>query len=170
MIAPTVSSSDAEAKFIINNEIEFVSERSPAIYEKMRSTQSTYYLEAVISESETKINKTAQPVKEAYNLNILESFKHLQDNWNGNGATRFNAGFIDRVQDIVLSLDKSPDIFPTGRNSIQLEYEKQNGDYLEFEIYEDERINCFQIINDIETATVVNSNQLNGLIQDFYAA
>ncbi|KJE25644.1 hypothetical protein LG52_3208 [Geobacillus kaustophilus] len=31
---------------------------------------------------------------------------------------------------------KQPKLFPTARDSIQLEFEKENGDYLEFELFE----------------------------------
>lgn len=40
-----------------------------------------------------------------------------------------------------------PDIFPTFRDSVQFEYEKSNGEYLEFEIFED-KIGVFCIADD----------------------
>lgn len=40
-----------------------------------------------------------------------------------------------------------PDIFPTFRDSIQFEYEKSNGEYLEFEVFED-KIGVFSLSSD----------------------
>ncbi len=103
------------------------------------------------------------------NLNLLESYKVLDDDWNGNGSPRFSNEFVEDVKTIVSKLDLSPKIYSTGRGSIQLEYEKKNGDYLEFEIFGNGRINCFQIKGEIETEKSINSNQINECLLNFYA-
>src|SRR5438046_2917773 len=63
------------------------------------------------------------------NIHKLDSFGLLPLNWNGYGAPSFSEGFIRKVKNIMLSLSKSPKVFPTGRNSIQLEYGNPNSDY-----------------------------------------
>lgn len=46
-----------------------------------------------------------------------------------------------------------------------MEYEKENGDYLEFEVYP-ERIEVYQVINNIEhEETLTSSNYLNEVKQ-----
>lgn len=168
-MAAAFSSSDAEAKFFFAEKIGVEAQKPTAFFEKMRSTHSTYYLGACISESETKINKNTRPVKDANNLTLLESYKHLADNWNGYGAGKFNPEFIDKVKDIVLNLEYSPKIFPTGRNSIQLEYNNKNG-YIEIEIYEDGLITFLHEFNGGEEEGELSLDKLNDKLSKFYAA
>lgn len=77
----------------------------------------------------------------------LIDFRSLTNNWNGNGARPFSEKLIKKSSDIFYMLPFKPDVFPTARNSIQFEYEKTNGAYLEFEIFED-HIGIYQILPD----------------------
>lgn len=61
-----------------------------------------------------------------------------------------NSGLRERCADVLYLLPKQPDLFRTSRDSMQMEYERRNGDYLEFELYED-RIEWFLILNDEES-------------------
>lgn len=72
----------------------------------------------------------------------LSEIEKLKDDWNDNGASAFSSKLIERCRGIVVQLASEPFICPTACGSIQFEYEKENGDYLEFEVYED-RIECF---------------------------
>lgn len=78
-----------------------------------------------------------------YNLYKINEIASLNDDWNGYGASAFSDAIIRSMKDIVLSLTHQPSIFPTARKSIQFEYKKPNGDYLEFELFEDGRIKKF---------------------------
>ena len=69
------------------------------------------------------------------NIRRLNSFLYLKQNWNNNNANPFNNKLIDKAFNILTSLNYSPEVFPSGRDSIQFEFEKDNGDYLEFEIF-----------------------------------
>lgn len=71
------------------------------------------------------------------NILRLEEIASLPENWNNNGASSFSQEHISKMKNILLALPVQPLVFPTARNSIQFEYEKQNGDYLEFELFED---------------------------------
>ncbi len=83
------------------------------------------------------------------NANLLHSYQKiseircLEDNWNGNGAPKFSSQLLDSVLSIVEKLTRQPSIFPTARDSIQLEYENDIGDYLEFEVFEGGRLKKF---------------------------
>ena len=66
----------------------------------------------------------------------LNDIAELEDNWNGHGAKAFSEGLINRCRKILNELVEEPFIAPTAGGSIQFEYEKENGDYLEFEIFE----------------------------------
>jgi len=76
--------------------------------------------------------------KKTDNIEKLKSFQKLPDNWNDHGAKSFDENLIERCINLIKSSalqNYQPDIFPTGRDSIQFEYEKSNGEYLEIEIY-----------------------------------
>lgn len=72
----------------------------------------------------------------------LDEIACLKNNWNGNGASSFSYELIEKCKRILVQLAAEPFVCPTACGSIQFEYEKENGDYLEFEVYED-RIEVF---------------------------
>lgn len=68
------------------------------------------------------------------NLERLQQISELEYNWDGEGAQSFDKELISTVVNLIEKISFQPQIFPTARDSIQLEYDKQNGDYIEFEI------------------------------------
>ena len=48
----------------------------------------------------------------------------------------FSENLIQKCYQVLSNLEHEPFISPTGRGSIQFEYEKENDDYLEFEFFE----------------------------------
>lgn len=97
-------------------------------------------LEKIYSMAYTSINSLEKNYLEASAM--LNEIAKLKDNWNNNGANSFSAKLIEKCRGILMQLAAEPFICPTACGSIQFEYEKENGDYLEFEIYED-RIEVF---------------------------
>lgn len=71
------------------------------------------------------------------NLNTLHDISLLADNWNGYGANSFSKNLIERVRVLLNGLNMQPNIFPTANDSIQFEYEKEDGSYLEIQVTED---------------------------------
>ena len=69
------------------------------------------------------------------NLERLQQISELEYNWDGEGAQSFDKNLISVVVNLIEKISLQPQIFPTARDSIQLEYDKTNGDYLEFEIF-----------------------------------
>ena len=67
----------------------------------------------------------------------LIEISQLKEDWNGYNAKSFQSSLIKKCRRILQTLDYIPNIFPTGRNSIQFEYELEDRSYLEFEIYSD---------------------------------
>ena len=103
------------------------------------------------------------------NIKILDGILALEKNWNGNDANPFSLDLVTKAKSIINELKIQPKVFPTGDDSIQLDYEKASGDYLEFEIYND-KIKCFSIINDIEnTSILTTTSQIVDTISAFYA-
>jgi hypothetical protein len=101
------------------------------------------------------------------NMKKLDNFLLLESNWNLNGAEKFSKNLIDLTKTVINSISIQPEIFPTGRNSIQLEWEKDNGDYLEFEVFQNEII-CLEIIEKVEKSFAVKAENVNSIVRNFY--
>ena len=101
---------------------------------------------------------------------ILNDIAHLKENWNENNANAFPTSLIEKCTNIINQLEVQPFITPTAYGAIQMEYEKENGDYLEFEVYP-ERIEIYQIINKMEHNKTLKGNDyitsLNQTVYDF---
>lgn len=76
--------------------------------------------------------------KNEHALESLNEIENLPDNWNDNGATGFSATIINKCKEYIMGLEREPFVTPTATGSIQFEYELNNGDYLEFNISENE--------------------------------
>ncbi len=83
------------------------------------------------------------------NLKRLSEIEGLPDNWNNNGADKISKSIIKNVRKLLMSLDHQPEVFPTACDAVQLEWENNNGEYLEMEILE-ENVNVFKIDPDGE--------------------
>ncbi len=70
--------------------------------------------------------------------NSIESLQELKADWNGNGAKAFKKQLLDKVKLFVDRISYHTHVFPTGRDSVQLEFYKPNKEYLELEISENE--------------------------------
>lgn len=74
------------------------------------------------------------------NLRRLDAFAGYEDNWNGYGAEALDPNVIEQAQKLIRRFDRQPFIAPTARQSIQMEFEKPNGDYLEIEVFSDRAV------------------------------
>lgn len=84
------------------------------------------------------INENYHLRKKIKNMNLILSYMNFSFNWNGNDGEPFSEEIIKKALDFINlpSLKYQPNVFPTSQKSIQMEYEKLNGDYLEIEIFE----------------------------------
>lgn len=117
------------------------------------------------------LTENYQLKKKINNINTVLDFKKLPSNWNGNGAEQFSDKVVDSALKVLNSplLKYQPDVFPTGRKSIQLEYEKSNGHYLEIEIF-DGFFSAFRDLNGTEKEfPKIELEELLGLVNDFYS-
>ena len=71
------------------------------------------------------------------NLQTLNEMKKLENDWNGNGGIAFSSELIAIFTDIIRALEKQPQMAPTGRGSLQIQYELPDRSYLGFEIFKD---------------------------------
>ena len=108
--------------------------------------------------------------RKSKNLILVNSLREFKENWNGYDGKGFTKELCDFSADIIKKLDEKdqPKVFPTGRESIQFEYEKENGEYLEFEIYSSKRIEMFRVLeNCVEIEKTIELDELTNTIKDF---
>jgi len=103
------------------------------------------------------------------NIEKLNEFLDLRENWNGNNAKPFKEEVIDKCIDLInlLSIDNQPEIFPTARNTIQFEYDNKNK-YLEFEISEKSIDGFFSSENIEKTFISISFKTFFNKITEFY--
>ena len=105
------------------------------------------------------------------NLQKIEKFREYKENWNGYGASAFSEELLDIAEEILKRLNYQPEVFPVAGGAIQFEYEKKNGEYLEFEISIDKWIMGFQIDSagkEQQLKTERDSNKINEVVDTFY--
>lgn len=99
----------------------------------------------------------------------IDGIARLDDNWNGNYASKFGENLLMFVREIVMRLEIQPIIYPTARDSVQFEYENIYGDYLEFEIFDDKVIKMFLLLNDgTIKKSVISREVINKEVKQFY--
>lgn len=103
------------------------------------------------------------------NLVLLDELSRLNGNWNGYGAGVFNENLINFCKNILIMLQFQPEVFPTGRNSIQFEFEK-DGRYLELEIFSEDNISVLFINNNgKEFGGHINRTEIRNWVACFYS-
>ena len=96
---------------------------------------------------------------------------NLKYNWNQNEAESINKDLIYVMRNLIYELNYQPEIFPTACNSIQFEYEKENGDYLEFELVSKENVEIFEMLNngnEKHDSCKADSIEINKILDKFY--
>lgn len=71
------------------------------------------------------------------NLKNIELMATFEDNWNGVGGHKFTSDSISIFREIIANVSKQPQIAPTGRNSLYMEYRLNDGDLLAYELSTD---------------------------------
>ena len=82
------------------------------------------------------------------NINILNSFKKLENNWDGYDALAPTKEIINTVCLLINELDIQPEIFPTPDGGIQLEYVIGENRHLNIEILPNNTMNVFEMFSD----------------------
>lgn len=107
------------------------------------------------------------------NIKRLKDIENLVFDWNGYGAKPFSSVLIDKCEKIVGALSVQPLIYPTGRNSIQFQYELADRSYLEFEIFESKTM-CLQVPKRIYSDAIEleltdsEDDQIKEIVDNFY--
>lgn len=64
----------------------------------------------------------------------MQEISDLKGGWDGNKARPIPFSVIRRAKELLMTLPKGSQVFPTGRRTIQIEYYKGDDDYLEIEV------------------------------------
>lgn len=102
------------------------------------------------------------------NREKLESFRKLKEGWNGYDGMKINESVIEKVMDILPDLEFQPQIFPTGRGSLQLEKYIDDNNLIEIEVFEEE-VSVYQVKGGEEIEREVTLDEIREIITDFYA-
>ncbi len=120
--------------------------------------------------SDTSSLLRLQKKRKAQLLKRIEGIAALQANWNGYGATSFSPEVLQKarsfVEDVVYYKTK---VFPTGRDSIQFEFDSIPGKYLEIEVFSDHYAMLFEKGAAQEEYDSVTRNCVLQKIAEYYA-
>lgn len=121
-----------------------------------------------VKEDTSKLLVSEQKI---YNLKKIEEIAQLKDNWNGNGARAFEQKLLDTVKNIIMFLDVQLEVFPTAYNTLQLEYDKEDGAHMEIEINSERQAEVYRIMPDTDEKTEqieLNVQNINKVVKQFY--
>lgn len=105
------------------------------------------------------------------NLEKLKEIAALPDNWNDNGAGTFTRELIGKIKDILFSLHRQPEVFPTACDAIQLEYDGLDKSYMEIVVSESKWASVFQIDREGKERNLevsADAANINRLVDQFY--
>lgn len=121
------------------------------------------------------ISSTTQPNDKKFilsdlkrNIEIINSFANLPQNWNDNGATPFSTSLIHAATRLIQDLEYQPEVFPTGRASILFEYGKPSGEFLSLEVFENKIETFFVPNNETQTLGHCDIVELRRIVNEFH--
>lgn len=103
--------------------------------QRIQSYMKYDLLENKSNDSWSSMSKAVDIMK-CMNLNKIKFMKAFAEDWNGNGAKAFSENAIRLFEEVINSLVKQPEIAPTGRNSLLMQYELDDKSILAFEVKE----------------------------------
>lgn len=124
-----------------------------------------------LANTEKNITNIILDEEKRANLKKLEQIASLPNNWNENGANAFSKQLLSKVRNLIIFLNTQPEIFPTACDTIQLEYDKNNGAHLEIEIGENDLAEVYLIKSNGEDEFKNVSSDvytINKVVEKFY--
>lgn len=131
-----------DSNCIIKSDVEYI------------NINSLYGVETVAVD----INETGDLMK-IKNLNKIENMALFEEDWNGTGGRKFTTKAISIFKDVIEALEHQPEIAPTGRNSLYMEYEFTDNSVLAFEVAETFTEKVYVPKGDFSLATVERYTQ-----------
>lgn len=120
-------------------------------------------------------------MKKAVDRNIekLTKIEEMEETWNGYSSVPFSHDFISFIKNEIRKLEIQPQIFPITDGKLQLEYDRKDGGYLEFEVSPSDMENIkenkqaeiefyYEFDKKHEEGIVENFEKMNEKVMDFY--
>ena len=110
-------------------------------------------------------------IENLYKIDCMSNFKK---DWNGSGGMSFSSSAINTFKKILNGLNKQPQIAPTGRNSLFMQYE-ENSNLLAFEVTES-KVEMVRLSNNDYTTAISKTfkndfiNRINSEVALFYGS
>ena len=104
------------------------------------------------------------------NYRKLNEFTKLQPNWDGYGGVPIDNDLIILVSNLLTDLMVQPELFPTGRGTIQLNYGslQRGSDYIEFEVFSEDRVEIYsRNKNNQESEETIGTKDINERLFSF---
>lgn len=121
------------------------------------------------SVSTIKLNLRSEDIRKCHDkLNRIEA---LGDNWNGYGAVPISKELVKEAKRITKALRMIPQVYPTADGTLQFEYEKKDGSYLEISLSDSETVGVFEISKDKtekEYQIEKTVSAIDGIVKNFY--
>lgn len=102
------------------------------------------------------------------NKKILSNFKNLSSNWNEYNSEPIKLKIIEKTEKLISHLEFQPQIFPTGRGTIQIEYFKNDKNFIEIEISEEEQF-LYKVQDGEDIEEEIGIEDVPSIIEKFYA-
>ena len=102
-----------------------------------------------------------------FNKRKLNAIKELKTGWNGYNGNEIKQEIISKLEGIISKLDYQPQIFPTGRGSVQIEKYLDDNNLVEIEISENE-VFAYQVKNGEEIEKEISISEINEFISELY--
>ena len=97
------------------------------------------------------------------NAEKLMSYSSLEKGWNGYDAEPIPASVIDKTRNFLMQLPFQPNIVPTGRQTIQIDYDLDKDDFIEIEIFENSILMYYELKGKVFEAEVSEKDAVNKL-------
>lgn len=102
------------------------------------------------------------------NMQKINSFTKLKKNWNGYNGEEIDKNVVDIAKELITKIEFQPQVFPTGRGTIQIEKYFDDNNFFELEISVSE-ICLYKVKNGIEVEKEVPVECIEDIISDLYA-
>jgi len=157
---------------ILNNGLQLLrgkSDHSPfseSIHVPIQHIEET---DSVYNGSSITFSESASMVSNMKSIIKLRSFLSFHDDWNGYGAKPFSEEYIRYAETLLANLPIEAQVYPISDGRVQLEFDKDDGSYLEFEINDDKSVGVFEILPDkSEREYKANSEDITRIVKRFY--
>ncbi len=154
--------------------ILFMSNSTSSVPIQLSASKPEKQMSNLIS-NKTGVNSTRLGIGNRFSLDLLhlnlqrlESFKKLGGNWNGYEGDPIDIKLIDLAKEFITQLAFQPQVFPTGRGTIQVEKYFDENNFFEIELSQ-EFISIYKKRNSHESESEVAINELSKIVDELNA-